>query len=161
MVNSTWAPKGQTPCIWEQCAYRHLSLIATISENGTLIYQCHDSSIDSEKVAAFLKELCWYYRKHNISLIWDGAKIHAGEPVKQFLTDNPGRIQLHRLPAYSPELNACELLWAYLKQRLANRVFLNIDELKKAVIYELERIKKNKKLVRSFFQHKEVAFFLS
>lgn len=107
-----------------------------------------------------MKRLCYHNRKHNLSLIWDGAKIHAGNPVKQFLTDNPGRIQLYRLPAYSPELNACELLWAYLKDRLANRVFLNLDELYDAACEELELIKNNRNLVRSFFRHKEVAFFL-
>jgi len=107
-----------------------------------------------------LKQLCYHNRKYNLSLIWDGAKIHAGKPVKQFLTDNPGRIQLYRLPAYSPELNACELLWAYLKDRLANRVFLNLDELYDAVCEELELIKNNRNLIRSFFRHKDVAFFL-
>ena len=161
LIRSTWAPKGKTPQILEKWGREHLSLIAAISEKGALHYQCWIDFIDGHRVALFLKDLCYHYRKYDISLIWDGAKIHRSEAVKQFLRQRAKRIELHLQPAYSPELNACEMLWAYLKMRLANRVFLDIDELQEAVRDELETIKKNKKLIQSFFQHKEVAFFLN
>ncbi len=51
---------------------------------------------------------------------------------------------------YSPELNPIEQLWGYLKKKLTNKSFKDTSELKKAVLEELEKIKKNKKLIISF-----------
>lgn len=158
-VRATWAPKGKTPCLREQCGYDHLSIIGGISPHGNLIYWCRKCSFDGNATADFLAFLSYCYRKHRLLVIWDGAKIHQSEAVKSFLADKPGNIHLERLPAYSPELNPIELVWAYLKNILANRVFLNIDELYQAVSFELETIKNNRKLIQSFFKKTEVGFF--
>lgn len=158
-VRATWAPKGSTPCLREQYGYEHLSIIGGISCAGNLVYWCRKCSFDGVATADFLAFLSDCYRKHRLLVIWDGAKIHQSQPVKDFLAEKPGIVHLERLPPYSPELNPVELLWAYLKGKMANRVFLNLDELHHAVTLELETIKKNKKLIRSFFNKKEIGFF--
>jgi transposase len=159
LVKSTWAPKGQTPVIREQCTYEHLSLIAAISPAGNLVYGCQEKAYDGNAIAEFLNRLTFHYRKHKLAVVWDGAKIHSAQHVKDFLAVKPGRVHFERLPAYSPELNASELLWACLKERLANRIFKNIKELKQAVYEELEKIKRNRNLVRSFFRKRDICFY--
>jgi len=42
----------------------------------------------------------------------------------------PENIILIRIPAYSPELNPSEKIWAYIKQFYKNRVFENLDNVK-------------------------------
>jgi transposase len=37
---------------------------------------------------------------------------------------------LVRIPAYSPELNPSEKIWAYIKQYYKNRVFENLENVK-------------------------------
>jgi hypothetical protein len=89
----------------------------------------------------------------------DGASIHTSKEVKAFLAARPGRVHLERLPAYSPELNPTELVWNQLKQRLKNRVFVSLAELTAAVLEQIGRFEKDPKLIRVFFEKREVAFF--
>lgn len=159
LVKGTWAPKGQTPVIWEQCGYERLSLIAAISPAGNLVYDCQEKAYDGCDIANFLDKLTFHYRRDRLAVVWDGAKIHTAQAVKDFLAAKPGRVHLERLPPYSPELNASELLWACLKGRLANSVFKNIKELREAVCNELEKIKSDRNLVSSFFKKEEIGFF--
>jgi transposase len=49
-------------------------------------------------------------------LLWDGAPIHRSHLVTAFLANGAAeRLQIERLPAYAPELNPVEGLWAHLK----------------------------------------------
>ena len=107
----------------------------------------------------FLSKLCSRYRKRDLLIIWDGATIHRSEAVKAFLRERPGRIHLELLPGYSPEFNPTELVWNQLKQRLKNRVFVCLEELKVAVLEQICHLEKDPKSIRVFFQKKEVAFF--
>ncbi len=101
--------------------------------------------------------------KKKITLIWDGASIHTGQSVKDFLhaqAKNNQRIWLEKLPAYCPELNPAEQVWAYLKNvLLKSEVSKTLLELKEKVIAAMEIIKKDKELIQSFFRHPKVGFY--
>ena len=43
----------------------------------------------------------------------------------------PDNIFLLRIPPYSPELNPSEKIWAHIKKDYKNRVFENLDNVKK------------------------------
>jgi hypothetical protein len=48
-------------------------------------------------------------------ILWDGAPIHRSHTIQEFLTSGAAqRLHLGRLPAYAPELNPGEGLWAQL-----------------------------------------------
>jgi transposase len=52
-----------------------------------------------------------------VLVIWDGAPIHRGQPVKDFLrTGAAKRLHLEQLPGYAPELNPDEGIGNYLKR---------------------------------------------
>lgn len=59
------------------------------------------------------------------SIIIDNAGFHS---MKNY--DIPENIKLIRIPPYSPELNASEKIWAYIKQFYKNRVFENLENVK-------------------------------
>ena len=62
-------------------------------------------------------------------IIIDGAGWHKSQDLKV-----PDNISLLRLPPYSPELNAQENIWEYLRQNfLAGRVFDTYDAIVSAV----------------------------
>ena len=61
----------------------------------------------------------------HVILILDGAGWHVAKALRV-----PANITLHNLPAYSPELNPVERVWAYLRGHyLSDRVFRDYDEL--------------------------------
>lgn len=159
LVAHTWAPKGQTPIVIEQAGRTHLSLIAAIAPNGRLYLGGQDRPFTSQDIIWFLDRLCSRYRKRNLLVIWDGAAIHRSQVVKNWLSQRAGRVHLERLPAYSPELNPVELLWSHLKRSLKNQVFVNLEQLVKAVIVQSAQLRANPKLITAFFRKKEVAFF--
>ena len=158
MLRQTWAPKGQTPILHEHCGYEHLSIAAAISSCGNLVFWCRKSSFKGFECAVFLDYTAFCYRNRGLILIWDGATIHKSKEVKELLAEKPSKIHLELLPGYSPELNPIELLWAYLKKKMANDIFLTLDQLFEAVYHELSQIKKNRKLIRAFFKKKSIGW---
>ena len=61
----------------------------------------------------------------HIALVIDNARWHIAKDLQI-----PSNITLVPLPAYSPELNAMEQVWNWLKHRfLANRCFANYEEI--------------------------------
>ena len=96
-------------------------------------------------------------------LIWDGASIHTCQQVKNYLQEQAKQKRkgwLEKLPAYSPELNPAEQVWAYLKNvLLKNDVSKTLHELKLKVVAAMEIIKNDTKLIKSFFRHPDVHFY--
>jgi transposase len=114
-VVRTSAPVGHTPILQEWCTREHLSAISALSPEGKRSFSCQDHALNSADVVAFLEHL----RREvpgRLVLIWDGAPIHRRQVIKECLADGAARrLHLERLPAYAPELNPGEGLWAHLK----------------------------------------------
>jgi len=84
-------------------------------------------------------------------LILDNASIHKGRessPALKSLLDVAG-IHLVYLPAYSPELNPCELVWGFLKRKMRDR-FHN-DELHTALHKSFLHL--SQQIVNKFYHH--------
>jgi transposase len=63
-----------------------------------------------------------------VVLVLDQAGWHVAKDLQL-----PENITLHHLPAYSPELNPAERIWAYLRSHyLSNRVYRDYDHLLEA-----------------------------
>ena len=60
----------------------------------------------------------------------------------------PENIKLIRIPAYSPELNPSEKIWAYTKQFYKNKVFENLENVKQW-LHQFVKEKLSKKRVMS------------
>ncbi len=112
----TWAPRGQTPILRVKLTYDHLSTISGITLDGRLFMQVCQECYDSEAVVDFLRVLL---RKipGKVLVIWDGAPIHRGYEIKEFLKAGAAkRLHLEQLPSYAPDLNPDEGIWNYLKR---------------------------------------------
>ena len=119
-----------TPVIQAPCSYDHLSVISAITPTGRLCLSVQDHSFTSQEVVAFLVKLHRQIRG-KVLVIWDGAKIHQGQPIKDYLGAGAAKwLQLEKLPAYAPDLNPDEGIWNYLKRvELANTCSQNLQEL--------------------------------
>ncbi len=111
-------------------SYDHLSVISAITLSGQLYFELQERAYTGEDVVQFLKNLRRKTGKR-LLIIWDGASIHTGRAVKDYLAAGAARyLHLERLPAYAPELNPDEGVWNYLKRNeLGNVCCANLKAL--------------------------------
>ncbi|WP_141735002.1 transposase [Oligoflexus tunisiensis] len=69
---------------------------------------------------AFIEQLKQNIRGQ-IRLVWDRLLVHRSKKMLRYL-NKQRRVEVHYLPAYAPEQNPVEYIWAYLKNSsLCNR----------------------------------------
>ena len=150
MAVRTWAPCGQTPVLRVPLTRDHLSAISGITSDGRLFLQVRPASYDSAAVVSFLRVLL---RKISgkIVVIWDGAPIHRGHEIKDFLKRGAAkRLHLEQLPGYAPDLNPDEGIWNSLKRvELGNVCCANLDQLQRKLIQAKERLRHKKEIIKS------------
>jgi len=57
-------------------------------------------------------------------VIWDNSSAHAGEAIRTYLKTPGLNLRLARLPAYSPDFNADEAIWKWVREEVtANSCF--------------------------------------
>ena len=140
-----WARKGSRPRM--RCDQRHTNAyifgaVCPARDVGVALVL---PDVDTESMNRHLAEISRNVQpgSHAVILI-DGAGWHQSKGLIV-----PHNITLLRLPPYSPELNAQENIWQYLRQNyLAGRIFETYDDIVdaccnawKALIAEPGRIK--------------------
>ncbi|MBK7925962.1 MAG: transposase [Bryobacterales bacterium] len=83
----------------------------------------------------------------------------AGSRVKDYVAGLEGRIHLERLPAYAPELNPVEYVWAHLKQHeLPNVCAKDLWSLGEMARERLRRMRRRKPLLAACWKQSSLAF---
>jgi transposase len=123
-----------------------------MSPEGKLYFACQACALNSEDVVAFLEHLLREVPDRMV-IIWDGAPIHRSHVIKTFLENGAAhRIHLEQLPAYAPELNPGEGLWAHLKGvELRNVCCLNLPHLRRELRDAVKRVRRKPRLIKGFF----------
>lgn len=81
-------------------------------------------------------------------MFWDNGPHRRSKLVQGYLREPP-RLEVHRFPGYSPELNPEEWVWAYLKKHeLASFAPHDLQELKRGVRLATMRMRDRPALVR-------------
>lgn len=115
----TGAPKGETPVLQYHFNGKPLSVIAGASL-ARFYFRFFPGAIKSPRIIEFLKALHKTIGR-NLLIVRDGLAAQRSRLVCAFVESTRGVIQLERLPAYVPEWNPVEYIWAYLKKHaLAN-----------------------------------------
>lgn len=81
--------------------------------------------VNTEIFEKYLKALSLHRPEEHKILFLDNAGFHS---TKKFIV--PNNIHLINIPPYSPELNPCEQVWQYIKNRFKNQTFLTMENLK-------------------------------
>lgn len=120
-MRRTWAPVGKTPVIRHHFNWKRLGAIGTIAcrpdgRKGRLLIHLEPGSINKEIIVEFLERL---HREIEgpVDLLWDGLPAHRSNIVKEHVSQNKDWLEVHRFPAYAPELNPVEYLWSSVKGR--------------------------------------------
>jgi transposase len=118
--------RGVKPIIQYQHAFKNTYLYGSFSPiNGdSFVYEIEGTS--SEIFYEYIKAFSEYKKNEMKIIVIDNAGFHS---LSKY--DIPENISFLRIPPYSPELNPSEKIWAYIKQSYKNRVFENLDNVKK------------------------------
>jgi transposase len=123
-LHRTWARVGQQPRVATRGERKTAHIFGAIALDDARFDFAFASVFNGYTFLGFLKRLVQRYRR-KVILIIDNAPCHNLEPDgRAWLAANAHRIELHRLPAYSPELNAIEGVWKLTRRRTThNRYF--------------------------------------
>ena len=109
-------------------------------------------TIASPQVIAFVRHLLRWI-PGTIFLFWDGLNSHRSKKTRAALAEHSSRLQVYRLPAYAPQLNPDEGLWAWMKQHaLAGQCPPNLPALEQSIRLALRRLRRRPHLIRSFIR---------
>jgi transposase len=107
----------------------------------------HTTNITGVEVIGFLRHLLRHLRGP-IVLLWDGGSIHRRVIVRDFIREHT-KLHVYRFPAYAPELNPDEFVWAKAKHGLSNSAPLHVRELGTILRRAIRRVRSSQRLLWS------------
>jgi transposase len=158
-VRRTWSPRGRTPILRHRFGWKKASMAAALGyrPDGTaarLCFHLQQPSYNTDRLIGVLEQLADFYAGQRVVLLWDGLSAHWSAKMRAFLDSQRDWLTAERLPAYAPELNAVEYLWANLKDlELANRPTTTLAEVADATEQGIQRVCKSDSLVIGFLAH--------
>jgi transposase len=157
-LGRTYGLRGCTPVVKTSGQRQKASAISMVNARGAFWYDVYTGNLNAGRFIGFLKKFM-KGRRRNVFLVVDGHPSHRAKSVAEYVRSTRGRLEIHFLPPYAPDLNPDEFVWQYAKRQGASKRPLKRNEsIKSRVEEDLEGIRKNKPLVRSFFRAKCVAY---
>jgi len=158
-VRRTWSPRGHTPILRHRFGWKKASMAAALGyrPDGTaarLCFHLQQPSYNTDTLIGVLDQLAEFYAGQRVVLIWDGLSAHWSTKMRAWLDSQRDWLTAERLPAYAPELNPVEYLWANLKDvELANLPTTTLVEVADAAHQGIQRVCKHEGLVVGFLAH--------
>ena len=154
----TWGKRGETPIVNRPGQRQSISAASAVNAKGAFWFVTYQGGLTGELFVALLEKMM-YRRKKAVHLVVDGLPAHKKAVVKQYVASTDGKLTLHFLPGYAPDLNPDELVWSHAERTGAARSPLKKGEkLQQKVDAQLQAIADNPPLVRAFFKHPSVAY---
>jgi transposase len=155
---TTWGARGQTPIVHVPGQRQSVSAASAINARGGFWFATYKGGMSAELFIEMLKAMM-RRRRRPLFLILDSLPAHKAKIVKNYVASTDGKLELHFLPGYAPELNPDELVWNYMKRTgTARSPLAKGESLHDRIDAELLQIKRNSALVRSFFKAESVSY---
>lgn len=98
---------------------------------------------------SFLKQIVRQYPGRKVLMVLDNVRYHHAKLVAEWVAANADRIELHFLPAYSPDFNPIEQIWRVTKRSAThNRHFPTLDALHQTLSRKFNRFQGNPSSLR-------------
>jgi transposase len=154
----TWGVRGQTPVVERPGQRQSISAASAVNAKGGFWYCTYEGGLTAELFVSLLG-MMMRRRTKPVHLVVDGLPAHKTKLVKDYVKSTQGRLTLHILPGYAPELNPDEVVWIHMKRTGVARAPLRKGEpLRDKIDEQLAAIKAAPKLVRSFSRAPSVAY---
>jgi DDE superfamily endonuclease len=158
-VRRTWSMRGRTPILRHRVAWKKASMAAALgywpdATKARLCFHVQPDSYDTDSLIGVLEQLAGFYAGQRVVLLWDGLSSHWSYKMRAHLAKQCAWLQVERLPAYAPELNPVEGLWANLKGgELANFTGDTVPEVADQARHGIQRVCDSDRLVMGFLAH--------
>ena len=157
-LGRSYGLKGATPVVITSGQRQSLNVVSAVNARGEFWAATYTGKLNAEAFVAFLENFM-KSQPEKIFLVVDGHPAHKANLVNDYVGSLGGRLELHPLPAYAPDLNPDEFVWSHMKNNGVSKKPLKRNEsLQVRIDEDLNRIKGSKKLVRSFFEAKTVVY---
>jgi hypothetical protein len=158
-VRRSWAPKGQPPVLKHPFNWKKASMAAAIcygvrGGGAQLAFHVTAGNYDTATLIEVLGELRRFLGGEKATLLWDGLPAHRSTLMRAWQNTQRPWLAVERLPAYAPELNPVEGLWASLKAvELANLTGPTLAEMIDQAHLGIQRVRQTPHLAYSFLRH--------
>ena len=116
-LRGKWVLKGEpalvdstSPSYGEKASYYS----AVCLETGEVEWMVLEGNSNSESSVVFLDQLR-HQHGGRLSVIWDNAPAHRGPAMRSYLETPDLNLRLVNLPCYSPDFNADEAIWGWVR----------------------------------------------
>lgn len=159
VLGRTWGAKGKTPEVPTSGQRQAINAISAVNARGAFWYEVYSGRFNATRFRdEFLKSFL-RGRKRPVFLVVDGHPSHRAKMIADHVKELKGRLELHFLPGYAPELNPDEFVWNCVKHEGVGKKPLKRNEsLRRRVEGDLASIKRRPALVRSFFGSLSVSY---
>lgn len=125
-LRGKWVLKG-TPALVDSTSPRYGEKASYYSavclETGEVEAFPLEGNSNAETSVAFLRQLRAHHAEPLV-VFWDNGPAHGGDALRDYLATPDLQLRLVRLPAYSPDFNADEHIWAWVREEVtANTCF--------------------------------------
>jgi len=117
--------RGVKPIVEYQHIFKTTYLYGSYSPMNGDSFVWEINGVDSVIFESYLDHFSKYRPKEFKIVVIDNAGFHSTKNIVV-----PDNIYLLRIPPYTPELNPCEQIWQYIKNRFKNQRFESMKELK-------------------------------
>ena len=117
--------RGVKPIVQYQHRFSNTYLYGSYSPINGDSFVIEINGVSKEIFHKYLMKMSQHKPKEFKIVVIDNAGFHSMKNLT--LPDN---IYLLNIPPYSPELNPCEKIWQYLKDRFKNKTFKEMEDLK-------------------------------
>jgi len=144
-IRRCWAPAPQRPLVDNGYEREFTCVYGAVSPLEGQLDWMICQKMNAELMGQFLARVSAAHPDDFIIMIIDGASSHVAKALVV-----PENIRLHRLPAYSPQLNPQEHLWDELREKeFPNRVFADMAGVLRQLEQGLPRLPADTDRVRS------------
>lgn len=157
-LGRTYGLKGQTPVVVTSGQRQSVNVISAVNARGEFWAATYTGKLNKESFVAFLENFM-AGQPGKVFLVLDSHPAHKAKVVSEYVGSLEGRLELHPLPTYAPDLNPDEFVWSHMKTNGVSKKPLKKNEsLQSRIDEDLTDIKAKPELVRSFFGAKSVVY---
>ena len=119
-LHGKWVLKGRPALVDSTCprwGEKASYYSAVCLETGETEYMELSGTSSSVTSAAFLRQLRANHAGALV-VVWDNGPAHGGDAVREYLATPDLALRVARLPAYSPDFNPDEAIWAWAREEV-------------------------------------------